>query len=217
MSWRWRSHTSLLCKLWQRTFCVNIPYLAPISSFSPTIFHVSSGFYFMVCNTTCCFKPFQLFLNCFPVWSWIIRKHAPEFRTLVVATVFTACHTQICVTTGDESKEHLKASPMCSVGTGRSVGLCVEDTRLGGKRLERWVNHTHSPTVWVLSTLPPLLSFRDKQRAATDVLFPPKRATGRAETLEERRRKTAKAEIKQDRTKGHEHWKARKKVTQPRT
>jgi hypothetical protein len=44
-----------------------------------------------------------------------------------------------------------------------------------------------------------------RQRAANVVSFPPKIATGRAETLEELRRKTPKAEIKQDRTKGKEH------------
>jgi len=200
-----------------KNFLCKYPYLAPISSFSPTIFHVSSAFCFMVCNRICYFKPFQLFLNCFSVWSWIIRIHAPEFRTLAVATVFTARHTQISITTGDESKEHLTACPMCSAGIGRRVGLCVEHTRLGGKWLECWVSHKNGRTVWVLSTLPPLLSFRDKQRAATEVSFPPKIATGRAETLEERHRKTPKAEIKQDRTKGQEHWKVKKKITRPRT
>jgi len=171
----------------------------------------------MVCNRICCFKLFQLFLNCFPVWRWIIRIHAPEFWTLVVATVFTARRTQISITTGDKSKEYLTACPMCSVGIGRRVGLCVEHTRLGGKWLECWVSHKNGPTVWVLSTLPLLLSFRDKQRAATEVSFSPKIATGRAETLEERRRKTSKAEIKQDRIKGQEHWKVGKKITRPRT
>lgn len=138
MSWRWRSHTPLLCKSWQRNSCVNIPYLAPISSFSFAISHVSSGVYFMICNRICCFKLFQLFLNCFPVWCWIIRKQAPEFGALVAATVFTACHTQICITTGDESKEHRTASRMCSVGIGRRVDLCVEHTRLGGKLAGAW-------------------------------------------------------------------------------
>jgi len=40
-----------------------------------------------------------------------------------------------------------------------------------------------------------------RQRAATDVSFLPRIATGRAETFEERQHKTPKAEIKQDRTK----------------
>jgi hypothetical protein len=77
----------------------------------------------MVCNRICCFKLFQLCLNCFLVWSWIIRTHAPEFRTPVVAIAFTACHTQISVTRG--SVRITRSLGPTMTARGQSIGISI--------------------------------------------------------------------------------------------
>jgi len=84
---------SVCCTYLDKNFPGDILNLAQILSGVPCLVCMFLPQVLLLCKAkSCCLKPFHLFINCLPVWSWHFREFSYKFFVIIfVAAVFGVC------------------------------------------------------------------------------------------------------------------------------